>query len=365
MKKLVSALLAVIMTVAMTIMPVMAKDNITVELDGKEIGFDVQPQLINDRTMVPLRAIFEALGATVAWDQSTKTVVSTKGETVIVLTIDNPIMKVNGEEIKLDTSACIVDERTLVPVRAISEAFKLNVDWDGETKTVIIKSGTTAVVEPTPIPTPAPVYDDATKPINDIKSYISKGLYIEAMELCDSTVANYNLSPEDKNIISNLYDTAKTRYDDYLANSKPVYTNSAFNSLKNSIMSKGTYNKYGKYVISDYYKSSLTQLDYDPTENEINISHLGKTDSSTAFVMLTIKENANPTGGLIFTMKSGEDVMLFEYVNGSRVTLRNDFNVSSSMNSSANKLVDTNIKLFDTVLGIHTNVKLADFGVYY
>lgn len=85
------------MSVAMTVMPVMAKDNITVELDGKEIVFDVQPQLINDRTMVPLRAIFEALGATVAWDQSTKTVISTKGETVIVLTIDNPIMKVNGE----------------------------------------------------------------------------------------------------------------------------------------------------------------------------------------------------------------------------------------------------------------------------
>ena len=89
--------------------------------------------------MVPLRAIFEALGATVDWNGETQTVTSTKDDTTISLTIDNPVMNVNGEEVTLDTSACIVDGRTLVPVRAISEAFKLKVDWDNDTKTVKIR----------------------------------------------------------------------------------------------------------------------------------------------------------------------------------------------------------------------------------
>lgn len=142
MKKLVSMLSVIAMTLSMVVMPAMAKDNITVELDGKAIEFDVQPQIINDRTMVPVRAIFEALGATVDWDQATQTVISTKGDTVIRLTIDNPVMKVNDKDVTIDAPACIVDERTLVPVRAISEAFNLSVDWDGATKTVIIKSST-------------------------------------------------------------------------------------------------------------------------------------------------------------------------------------------------------------------------------
>lgn len=260
-------------------------------------------------------------------------------------------------------------------MRAISEAFKLNVDWDGETKTVIVKNGIQDVVEPEPTPVstpeptstpiPAPVYDDATQPINDIKSYISKGLYLEAMELCDGTVAKYNLSPDDKKIISNLYDTAEANYDDYLANSKPIYTNSAFSSLKNSIMLKGTYNKYGKYAISKYYDDSLTALEYDPNENDISISVLAKDNSGDTFVMLTIMENENPYGGIILTVGTSELTMLFEYVNGRRVTIRNDFTISSSLNSSVNNLVDTSVELFDIFLGMYTNVTLADFGVYY
>lgn len=73
--------------------------------------------------MVPLRAIFEALGATVDWNDATQTVTSTKGNTTISLTINNPTMYVNGTSVALDSPACLVGARTLVPVRAISEAF--------------------------------------------------------------------------------------------------------------------------------------------------------------------------------------------------------------------------------------------------
>ena len=111
---------------------------VKVLLNGKEVEFDVHPQIINDRTMVPMRAIFEQLGATVEWDGETKTVTSVKDETVISLTIGVPSIITDGAEKVLDVAPVIIDGRTLVPVRAVSEAFMLNVDWDADTKTVII-----------------------------------------------------------------------------------------------------------------------------------------------------------------------------------------------------------------------------------
>lgn len=139
MKKIASLLLAMLLLIGV-ITPVMANNNITVKIDGQQISFDVQPQLINGRTMVPLRAIFEALGATVDWNNDTQTVTATKGGTTISLTINNPTMYVNGAAVTLDSPACLVGGRTLVPVRAISEAFGTKVDWDGNNSTVLISS---------------------------------------------------------------------------------------------------------------------------------------------------------------------------------------------------------------------------------
>lgn len=140
MKKLISALLSLIIVMSTIAVPAMAKDNITVELDGREIIFDVQPQIINERTMVPLRAIFEALGASVEWNQENQMVTSVKGDKRIILVINNPAMLINGKSVVLDTPACVVDDRTLVPVRAISEAFDLYVEWDNTTRKVLISS---------------------------------------------------------------------------------------------------------------------------------------------------------------------------------------------------------------------------------
>ena len=116
-----------------------AADGISVVINDKPVEFgDVAPQIIESRTMVPLRAIFEALNATVEWDDATKTVKSTKGDTTISLTIGENKLTKNGEDKELDVPAQIVDSRTLVPVRAISEAFDCKVDWEDSTKTVKI-----------------------------------------------------------------------------------------------------------------------------------------------------------------------------------------------------------------------------------
>ena len=114
------------------------KNQISVYVDGTQISFDVEPQLIDGRTMVPLRAIFEALNASVEWDDKTQTVTSIKDGTIVCLTIDKPILKKNDAEIVLDVPPMLVDKRTLVPVRAVAESFDAKVDWDDMNNSVNI-----------------------------------------------------------------------------------------------------------------------------------------------------------------------------------------------------------------------------------
>ncbi|MCL2838657.1 MAG: WG repeat-containing protein [Oscillospiraceae bacterium] len=112
--------------------------NISVTLNGTTIQFDQPPIMQDGRTLVPLRAIFEALGADVEWDGVFQMVTATRGDTVVRLQIGNAVMTVNGENIPLDVPAQIVNDRTLVPARAIAESFGADVQWDGAMQTVII-----------------------------------------------------------------------------------------------------------------------------------------------------------------------------------------------------------------------------------
>jgi len=117
---------------------VFAENNITVQLDGKMLNFDVQPQLIGGRTMVPLRMIFESMGATVDWNNDTQTVIAFNEHYYVQATINDTNMKVNGENRILDIPPLLVDGRTLVPARFVAEAFGAEVEWDAKTSTVYI-----------------------------------------------------------------------------------------------------------------------------------------------------------------------------------------------------------------------------------
>ena len=115
-----------------------SSQDIIVMVNDKPIEFDVKPTIINDRTLVPLRAIFEALGAQVTWDGDTNTIYSSKGNSIIILQIDNKKAFVNSKEVTLDVAPQIIEDRTLVPTRFIAEALGADVQWDDSTSTVII-----------------------------------------------------------------------------------------------------------------------------------------------------------------------------------------------------------------------------------
>ena len=120
---------------------------ITVFVDGNKINFDVNPVLENGRTLVPMRFIFEALGATVTWNDATQTATAVKGDITIDITINKPELVKNGKVIVLDVPAKLVNDRTLVPVRAVSEGMEAKVEWIDATSQVIITNPASATGE--------------------------------------------------------------------------------------------------------------------------------------------------------------------------------------------------------------------------
>ena len=118
--------------------PPASEPAIIVTVNGLPLQFDQPPIMENGRTLVPLRAIFEALGATVDWNGSTQTVAAKKDDITITLSIGSTILMKNGQVITLDVPARTVNGRTLVPTRAVAESFEATVVWEPATRTVMI-----------------------------------------------------------------------------------------------------------------------------------------------------------------------------------------------------------------------------------
>ncbi|HYF92362.1 MAG TPA: copper amine oxidase N-terminal domain-containing protein [Symbiobacteriaceae bacterium] len=124
--------------------PAAAESPVQVKVDGKTIAFDVPPRLESGRVLVPLRAIADALDLTVGWDGATSTITLTGDGTLITLVVGDSTARANARAISLDVPAQVVDGRTLVPARFISEATGAQVSWDGASRTVMITAAAPA-----------------------------------------------------------------------------------------------------------------------------------------------------------------------------------------------------------------------------
>ncbi len=130
--------MVVVLLLGMLTFNVSAQSNVCVYLNGEKIAFDVQPQIINGRTMVPMRKIFEELGLNVEWDGATQTITSQKAGTTIIMKVDSYSLYKNGVEIPLDVAPTVIDGRTLVPVRAVGESLDASVIWSAKYNVVSI-----------------------------------------------------------------------------------------------------------------------------------------------------------------------------------------------------------------------------------
>jgi len=166
---------------------VMAAQPITVMLNDKQLQFDVQPVVENDRGLVPLRTVFEALGAVVDYEAATETIIATKGQTRIRLQTFATHGFLNEEAIRLDALAKVIQGRTMVPLRFVSEAFGAGVKWDAGSRTVQINQAGQLELETA---APDDVHSIAREFIkHDIANYESSG----RVKIIDSKVTRLSL----------------------------------------------------------------------------------------------------------------------------------------------------------------------------
>lgn len=105
----------------------------------------------NGRTQVPLRVVMEQYGCQVAWNSTDNAAVITKGGTTVVVPVGQPYILVNGRTVAMDTAALIQDGRTYLPIRAVLEAFGASVVWDNGTVSVASATAPTVCRLPTPM----------------------------------------------------------------------------------------------------------------------------------------------------------------------------------------------------------------------
>lgn len=113
------------------------------------ISTDAQPMIYNSRAMVPIRTTAEALGLTVGWDKTTETATFTNadGSRVIRHTMRSNIIYVNGTPSSFDTASIVVQNRILMPIRMLAEAMGAEVSWDNPARTVLIATTVTPSLE--------------------------------------------------------------------------------------------------------------------------------------------------------------------------------------------------------------------------
>lgn len=130
---------------------VKAADNVKVVVDGEQVVFEDQgPVIIDERTLVPIRAVMEKLGKKVDWNGELQQAIVYDEYITVKLTLNSAVMvnevkdPITGEvfafDTELDVAPQLINERTCLPIRAVVEAFGIAVDWDQETQSVLILS---------------------------------------------------------------------------------------------------------------------------------------------------------------------------------------------------------------------------------
>jgi hypothetical protein len=140
-----------------------AAQAVTVLVDGALVPFDQPPVIVGGRVLIPLRGVFERLGALVEWQAESRTVIARRGTTMIVLQPGVSSARVNDRDVSLDVPPMITGGRTLVPLRFISEALGAAVDWDAARRIVYVASPRVGQppapppMTPRPLPPPEPI----------------------------------------------------------------------------------------------------------------------------------------------------------------------------------------------------------------
>lgn len=136
----INILIFLLLAIALGPLPVQAQENVSIEIDGILLYSDVSPVIKNGRTLVPFRAIAEAMNAGVEWNNDSRSISASKEGQNVVLTIGINTAYINGSPISLDVAPEIINNRTMIPLRFFSEAFNCEVNWKPDTRIVAVKT---------------------------------------------------------------------------------------------------------------------------------------------------------------------------------------------------------------------------------
>ena len=136
--KLIAFVLVFFVFFGICVCPCAASDDITLVINGKTVYSDVNPMIINGRTMVPVRFIAEAMDGIVDWNADLQTAYIALNGSMVEMPILSNVIYVNGETVAIDTPPQIVNGRTMIPLRAAAEGLGLHVNYDDATRTITI-----------------------------------------------------------------------------------------------------------------------------------------------------------------------------------------------------------------------------------
>ena len=140
-KRIFLAMLLVAFAMATQTVASYAADGISVRVNGEQVVFEnQQPALVDGRTLVPVRGVFEALGFEVGWSGVTRIVTLNRSDFAVIITVDSDVFTTNGTTHALDVPAQIIGGSTMLPIRAVLESVGYYLDWHGATQTVLISS---------------------------------------------------------------------------------------------------------------------------------------------------------------------------------------------------------------------------------
>ena len=266
---------------------------ISLEVDGTVIRTEVPPTVIGGRTMVPVRDIFEACGASVTWDPATKKITGSKNGKNVVMQVGSNKLYMNSNVATMDSTPVIIDGRTLAPARYVALGFGGTTQWDALNRVVVITGVTTPTVETTTemtttttvtttettteITTVAPVVVPSNEPSDEIVKVVRNDLEhaLGTYSLGSYETAGRFKSNAMNQIIKNWESLATTDLDKaYVASAKSLYyaINSFYRNLDSvygnaeypkRILSFGDimrgYKTDGNIIINKFYKTRNTE----------------------------------------------------------------------------------------------------------
>ena len=225
---------------------------ISLEVDGTVIRTEVPPTVIVGRTMVPVRDIFEACGASVTWDPATKKITGSKNGKNVVMQVGSNKLYMNSNVATMDSTPVIIDGRTLAPARYVALGFGGTTQWDALNRVVVITGVTTPTVETTTeITTVAPVVVPSNEPSDEIVKVVRNDLEhaLGTYSLGSYETAGRFKSNAMNQIIKNWESLATTDLDKaYVASAKSLYY--AINSFYRNLDSVYGNSEYPKRILS-------------------------------------------------------------------------------------------------------------------